>query len=101
VSLAAIVKAGAVADPVGKEGLASVTQDCCARHRQAKRAEVCEDLDFIGGSFAADAGADFTSISGEFLTKDWIRVGSVFRCVATPCVVQARWTKCLRRILTA
>src|SRR5438445_12723479 len=71
VSLAAIVKAGAVADPVGKEGLASVTAGLL-RKGTAKRSaqKFAEDLDFIGCSFAADAGADFTSISGEFLTKD-------------------------------
>jgi zinc protease len=28
------------------------------------------DLDFIGGSFEAGAGADFTTVSAEFLTKD-------------------------------
>jgi zinc protease len=71
VSLAAIVKAGAVADPAGEEGLASVTAGLL-RKGTAKRSaqKFAEDLDFIGGSFSADAGADFTSLSGEFLTKD-------------------------------
>ena len=31
------------------------------------------DFDYIGGSFGADAGADFTTVSAEFLTKDLAR----------------------------
>ena len=31
------------------------------------------DFDYIGGSFGADAGADFTNIGAEFLTKDLAR----------------------------
>src|SRR6266853_187085 len=71
VSLAAIVKSGTVADPVGEEGLASVTAGQL-RKGTAKRSaqKFAEDLDFIGGSFGADAGVDFTSVSGEFLTKN-------------------------------
>src|SRR6266436_6397293 len=54
VSFDAIVKTGAAADPEGQEGLASIAAE----------------LDYIGGSFGSDAGADFTSVSAEFLTKD-------------------------------
>jgi zinc protease len=71
VSFAAIVKSGATADPAGQEGLASVTAGLL-RKGTAKRSaqKFAEDLDFIGASFGADAGADFTSISAECLTKD-------------------------------
>jgi zinc protease len=71
VNLAAIVKAGAVADPAGQEGLASVTAELLRKGTAKRTAQkFAEDLDFIGGSFSADAAADFTTISGEFLSKD-------------------------------
>jgi len=71
VSLAAIVKAGSVTDPVGEEGLASVGAGLL-RKGTAKRSsqQFSEDLDFIGARFDADSGVDFTAISGEFLSKD-------------------------------
>ena len=97
VSLAAIVKAGAVADPAGEEGLASVTAGLL-RKGTAKRSaqKFAEDLDFIGGSFAADAGADFTSISGEFLTKDLDKGLDLFSdAVLHPAFAQAEVDKML------
>jgi zinc protease len=71
VSLAAIVKAGSVADPAGEEGLASVTAGLLRKGTAKRTAQkFAEDLDYIGASFGADAGADFTSLSAEFLAKD-------------------------------
>jgi predicted Zn-dependent peptidase len=71
VNLAAIVKAGCVADPAGQEGLASVTAGLL-RKGTAKRSaqEFAADLDFIGAEFSADSSADYTAITSEFLTKD-------------------------------
>lgn len=71
VSFEVIVKAGSVEDPAGEEGLASVTAGLL-RKGTAKRSaqQFSEDLDFIGASFSADAGSDFTSIAAECLTKD-------------------------------
>ena len=71
VSFAVVVKAGSTADPVREEGLASVTAGLL-RKGTAKRSaqQFAADLDFIGASFSADAGADFSSISAEFLSKD-------------------------------
>jgi zinc protease len=71
VSVAAIIKAGSVADPAGEEGLASVTAGLL-RKGTAKRSaqQFAADLDFIGAEFSADSSADYTAISGEFLTKD-------------------------------
>jgi len=71
VSFAAIVRSGSTADPAGQEGLASVTAGLLRTGTAKRNAQkFAEDLDFIGGSFEADAGADFTSISAECLTKD-------------------------------
>jgi zinc protease len=71
VSVAAIIKAGSVADPAGEDGLASVTAGLL-RKGTAKRSaqQFAADLDFMGAEFNADSSADYTAISGEFLTKD-------------------------------
>jgi len=71
VSFAAIVKAGSTADPVGQEGLASVTAGLLRKGTTRRNAQkFAEDLDFIGASFGAEASTDFTSVSAECLTKD-------------------------------
>src|SRR5580765_3597308 len=71
VNVAAIVKAGSTADPVGQEGLASVTAGLLRKGTTKRSAQkFAEDLDFIGASFGADASADFTALSAECLTKD-------------------------------
>ena len=71
VSMAAIVKAGSVADPAGEEGLAAVTAGLLRKGTATRSAQkFAEDLDFIGADLSADAGADFTALSEEFLAKD-------------------------------
>ena len=71
VSFAVVVKAGSTADPVREEGLASVTAGLLRKGTPKRSAQkFAEDLDFIGASFSADAGVDFTSIFSEFLSKD-------------------------------
>jgi zinc protease len=71
VSVAALVKSGAAADPVGQEGLASQTAQLLRKGSKKRSAQqFAADLDFIGGSFESGASADFSIISVEFLTKD-------------------------------
>jgi zinc protease len=71
VSLSAIVKTGAAADPMGEEGLAAVTAGLLRKGSKNRSAQqFAADLDYIGGTFEADSGADFTGIAEEFLTKD-------------------------------
>src|SRR5215471_8196315 len=71
VSFAAIVKAGSTTDPIGQEGLASVTAGLLRKGTTERNAQrFAEDLDFIGASFGADASTDFTALSAECLTKD-------------------------------
>jgi len=66
-----MVKTGAAADPTGEEGLASVTAGLLRKGTKARAArQFAADLDYIGGSFEADANADFSSVGAEFLTKD-------------------------------
>lgn len=74
VDIFALVKTGAAADPAGQEGLASVTAGLLRKGTKTRTAQqFAADFDFIGGSFSADVGADFTNISVEFLTKDMAR----------------------------
>src|SRR5271169_5986184 len=71
ISMFALVKTGAAADPAGQEGLASVTAALLRKGTKTRTAQqFSADLDYIGSSFGADAGSDFTNISAEFLTKD-------------------------------
>jgi zinc protease len=71
VSFSALIKSGAAADPAGQEGLASQTADLLRKGTKKRSAQqFAADLDFIGGRFESGAGADFTTISAEFLTKD-------------------------------
>jgi len=74
INLFAIVKTGSTADPSGEEGLASITAGLLRKGTKARTAQqFAADLDFIGGEFEADAGADYSSVSAEFLTKDLAR----------------------------
>src|ERR1700687_2972974 len=73
-NLYALVKTGSAADPAGEEGLASITAGLLRKGTKAWTAQqFAADLDFIGGEFEADAGADYSSVSAEFLTKDLAR----------------------------
>jgi zinc protease len=71
VDVSVLVKTGAIADPAGQEGLASITAGLLRKGTKTRTAQqFADDIDFIGGSFDADAGADYSSASAEFLTKD-------------------------------
>ena len=71
VSVAGIVKAGGLADPSGQEGLASTTAGLLRKGTKKRTAQqFAGDIDFIGGNFEADAGADYSSFGAEFLSKD-------------------------------
>jgi predicted Zn-dependent peptidase len=74
VDVFAIVKTGAAVDPTGQEGLASITASLLRKGTKTRTAQqFASEFDYIGGSFDAGAGAEFTSISAEFLTKDLAR----------------------------
>ena len=71
VSISALIKAGATADPAGQEGLAAQTAALLRKGTKKRSAQqFAADLDFIGGSLEVDPGADYTTITAEFLTKD-------------------------------
>jgi zinc protease len=71
VSLSYIVRAGSVADPAGKEGLASVTAALLRKGTKTRTADQISDaLDFVGATYAASAGVDFSSGRAELVKKD-------------------------------
>ena len=71
IDISTIVKAGAVADPAGKEGLATVTAELLRKGTKTRTAQqFSADLDYIGGSFEGEATSDYTVVNAEFLTKD-------------------------------
>jgi predicted Zn-dependent peptidase len=66
-----IVRTGSVADPKGKEGLASLTAELLRKGTATRPADrIADGLDFIGAEFDVEASQDFTTVSAEFLTKD-------------------------------
>src|SRR3984957_4008924 len=74
IDISTIVKAGAVADPAGQEGLANVTSELLRKGTKTRTAQqFSADLDFIGGTFEGEATSDYTVINAEFLTKDLAR----------------------------
>jgi zinc protease len=74
VNFTVLVKTGSAGDPAGEEGLASITAGLLRKGTEKRTAQqFAADLDFTGGSFEADADADFTNISAEFLNKDLAR----------------------------
>lgn len=71
VNVVALVKTGAVADPAGEEGLASITAELLRKGTEKRSAQqFASEIDFTGGSFEAGAGSDFSIASAEFLNKD-------------------------------
>jgi zinc protease len=79
VNISAVVKAGAAADPAGQEGLATVTAGLLRKGTKKRTAQqFAMDLDYIGGTFEAEAGPDFTIIHAEFMTKDLARGLALF-----------------------
>ena len=75
VDISTIVKAGAVADPAGQEGLANVTAELLRKGTKTRTAQqFSADLDYIGGIASKPRRHPTTpSVNAEFLTKDLAR----------------------------
>src|SRR6185503_15328015 len=71
ISFSLIVKAGSVADPSGKEGVAAITAELLRKGTRSRSADqLSAELDFIGGAMGASATFDYTSANAEFVKKD-------------------------------
>ncbi len=69
VSIAISSPGGASMDPRGKEGVASLTADVIVRGTTARTAdEIAAEIEGVGASLNAGAGADFFTISTTVLT---------------------------------
>jgi zinc protease len=66
-----LVPGGAAYDPVGKEGVAEITAALLDQGTTRRSAEeLAREVEFLGGDLGADAGTDFSTVAGEFLSKD-------------------------------
>ncbi|MBS1810244.1 MAG: insulinase family protein [Acidobacteria bacterium] len=65
------IRAGAINDPMGKEGLASVTAELLRKGTKSHTADqLSAELDFVGGRLNFDTEADLMRGQAEFLKKD-------------------------------
>ncbi|OGF25246.1 MAG: hypothetical protein A2V63_11155 [Candidatus Eisenbacteria bacterium RBG_19FT_COMBO_70_11] len=77
-----VARAGAVNDPTGKEGLASLTADLLTQGAAGRNAQqIAEDIAFVGGTLGASAGAEQIVVSCEVLRKDFDTGLELFRDV--------------------
>ena len=81
-----VVRAGSVNDPAGREGLSRLTAELLtqgAAKRSAK--QIADDIEFVGGSLTAGAGAEQLVVSCEVLKKDLALGLELFRdVIVTP-----------------
>ena len=71
ISFNALIRGGGVADPAGKNGVASVTAGLLRKGTKTRTADqLSAELDFIGGQLNTGAGTDSSNVSAEFVTKD-------------------------------
>lgn len=75
VSLRLLVRTGAVNDPTGKSGVASLTATLLDQGTMSRTAqEIADQIDFIGGDLGTGAGADLSFISAVVM-KDSFALG--------------------------
>jgi zinc protease len=73
VSFRIVVRAGGVADPEGREGLALLTAELLQRGTDRRTADqIASELDSIGGSWDVHGDADLAGFSAEFMKKDLV-----------------------------
>lgn len=71
ISFSVAVRSGSVADPAGKEGVASITAGLLRKGTKARTADqLSAELDFIGGQLGAGANSDSSTLFAEFVKKD-------------------------------
>jgi len=103
INVFALLKTGSAADPPGQSGLASITAGLLRKGTKSRTAQqFAADLDYIGGEFEAEAGADFSSVAAEFLTKDLERgLGLFSDALLHPTFPQAEVDKLLAQSVDA
>ena len=71
VGLEAVIRGGAVSDPDGRAGMASLLAGLLEKGAgERNAAEFAEAIDSVGGVLSATSGLESITISGEFLARD-------------------------------
>jgi len=71
IAFSGFVRGGALADPPGKNGVASLVAGLLDRGAGKRNAyEFADAVEGVGGSFGAAAGAEALNVSGQFLARD-------------------------------
>ncbi len=71
VTVSLAVKAGSIAAPADKPGLASITAGLLTQGTEKRTAkQISSEIDFIGGTLSTSGGDDFASASLKVLKKD-------------------------------
>ena len=71
IGLKAIVQGGAVSDPDGLDGLASLLAGVMQQGAGSRDAAAfAEAIDFVGGELSASAGLEAISLSADFMSRD-------------------------------
>lgn len=71
IGVQAMIRGGAVSDPGGKSGLASLLAGMLEKGAGSRDAAAfAETVDAVGGSLSARAGLESITLSGEFLARD-------------------------------
>ncbi|MBH0202156.1 MAG: insulinase family protein [Nitrospira sp.] len=71
VEIHALIKAGSAQDPPEKAGLSNLVASLLDEGTTTRSSrQLAEQIDFVGGSLAAQAGEDFTTASARILKKD-------------------------------
>jgi predicted Zn-dependent peptidase len=71
ISAELMIRSGGLADPAGKEGLASVTAAMLRRGTATRSADqIANESDFMGATFAAGSTIETSLVSADFLARD-------------------------------
>jgi zinc protease len=87
--------AGSVADPPGKEGLASLTAQLLARGTARRDADAfAEQVEFLGGSLDAGTALERSTVAGEFAARDLeVGLGLMAEMVREPAFGQEQFDR--------
>ncbi len=74
VTISMAIKAGSVAEPADKPGLASITASLLTQGTERRTAkQISNEIDFIGGSLSTGGGSDHASAGLKVLKKDLVQ----------------------------
>jgi len=95
VSLAAVVRGGALGDPAGKEGTASLFAELTQKGAGTRdSAQFAEAIESAGGALGAGVGNESLSISASFMAKDAdLMIGLVADALMRPRLSQDEFSK--------